>query len=140
MEWISIFLVILLILLVTILGIVFACVLSGEGCTLSIQQRSANPQLTKIQQEEEVKRQNKFSSKLKRAFNSSPELEPPLPPVEDVKTIEFKFKLANEQNNSEQITTVDESSTIPLQKPRNFEAERAARRKRQEAMRRKYNL
>jgi hypothetical protein len=140
MEWFGIAMLIVVIVLLVTLCIVVVCVLSDQGCTVSIQQRSTNPELTKMQQQEIDKKRNKFSSKVKRAFNSSSEAEQPPAPVQDIKSLEFKFKLADEKKDPEQIVTVDESSTIPLQIPRESPAQREARRKRHEAIKRKYNL
>ncbi len=57
MEWWAILALFLLIVLFVTLGIILACILSGQRCTISIQQRTPNHELTRIQQEEEEKRQ-----------------------------------------------------------------------------------
>jgi predicted membrane protein len=140
MEWWGILALFLLIVLFVTLGIILACILSGQRCTISIQQRTPNHELTRIQQEEEEKRQKQIGSKLKRAFGSSSKVEQPLKPVEDIKTIEFTLKLGNDKTEPEQITTTSESSTVLLQTACSTQAERDARRKRREELRRKYNL
>jgi flagellar basal body-associated protein FliL len=140
MDWLGISLLILIIMLLIGLGILVVCMLSNQGCTVSIQKRSTNPELTKMKQEEMNKQQNKFSSKVKRAFKSSSKDEQPPEAVEDVKSVEFTFKLADNNKDSEKITTVDESLTVPLQPARESPAEREARRKRHDEIKRKYNL
>jgi predicted membrane protein len=140
MEWYTIFAIFLIIILTVILGILLACMLSGQRCTVSIQKRTPNHELTRVQQEEEQKREKKFSSKLKRAFRSSPKPEQPISPVEDVKTIEFTLKLGDDQKDSEQITTISEPSMILLPKTHCNQADRDERQKKREAIRKKYNL
>lgn len=140
MEWYTVFALILIIILFVLLGILLACMLSGQRCTLSIQKRTPNHELTKIQEEEERKRQKKLSSKVKRAFKSSSNPEEPLGPVEDIKTVELTFKLGDDQKEPEQIVTINEPATVPLTQPHTSAAERAARQKRREELRKKYNL
>jgi predicted membrane protein len=141
MEWYIIIALILLIILFVVLGILLACMLSGQRCTVSIQKRKPNHELTKIQQEQEQKRQKKLSTKVKRAFSSSSKTEKPLAPVEDVETVEFTLKLGDDKKDSEPITTISEASTILLPATRSStQAERDARKKRREELRQKYNL
>jgi predicted membrane protein len=140
MEWYTIFAVFLIIILTVLLGILLACMLSGQRCTVSCQKRTPNYELTRIQQEEEQKREKKFSSKLKRTFGSSPKPEQPISPVEDIKTIEFTLKLGDDQKDAEQITTIGEPSMILLPKTHGNHADRDERQKKREAIRKKYNL
>ncbi len=140
MEWYTILILFLLIILFVIVGIVIACMLSGQRCTISIQQRTPNYELTRMKQEQEEKRQKKFSTKLKKALNPSSKPEEPLAPVENVKSVELTFKLGDDQKNSEQITVVNEPLMIPLQQSLTSQAEREARQKRREELKRKYNL
>ena len=144
MEWYIVVLVILLILLIIVLGMIIACMLSGQRCTISMQQRKPNYELTKIQQEEEEKKRKKFSSKFKRTFNSSSKSKQPKGPVEDVKTVELTLKLGSDDDNNNKISqtspTVHEPSTVMLPKMHITQAERDEREKRREAVRKKYNL
>ena len=140
MEWLSIGLLILIIVLVVALGIMVVCMLTNEGCTISIKTRSTDPELTKKKQEEEEKQRKKLSSRVKQAFKSSPKEEQSSEVVQDVKSWELKFKLGDDKKDSEEITTIDESLRVPLQPARESPAEREARRLRHEAIRRKYNL
>ena len=52
MEWYIICAIFLVIILVVILGVLLARLLVGQNCTVSIQQRQPNYELTKIQQVE----------------------------------------------------------------------------------------
>ncbi|CAF0810089.1 unnamed protein product [Rotaria sordida] len=140
MEWYTILALISLILLIILLGVIFACMLSGQRCTISIQKRTPNQELTRIELEKEQKQQKKLSSKIKRAFNSSSKPQQPLTPVEDVKTVELTLKLGDDQKNTEQITKNNESSVILLPIIRSTQAERDERQKRREELRKKYNL
>ncbi|UJR26485.1 hypothetical protein I4U23_007812 [Adineta vaga] len=129
-----------IIILTIILGILLACIFAGQGCTLSIQQRVPNHELTQIQLENERKQQQKFSSKLKRAFSGSSKSEQPLRPVEDVRTIELTVKLDDDEKDTEQITTINEPETVFVPKTCSTQAERDRRAKRREELRKKYNL
>jgi predicted membrane protein len=141
MEWYTILVLILLVTLFVIFGIVLACMLSGQRCTISIQKRTPNHELTRIQEEQERKRQKKFSTKVKRAFSSSSKPEQPPVPVEDIKTVELTFKLGDDQKEPEKITTINEPEVILLPKTRSTtQEERDARQKRREELRKKYNL
>jgi len=140
MEWYTILGLFLILILFVILGILLACMLSGQRCTISIQQRTPNRELTRIQQEQERKRQKKISSKVKRAFSSSSKPEQPVAPVEDIKTVEFTLKLGDDHKDSEQIITNNEPSMILLPKTSSTQAERDARQKKREELRKKYNL
>lgn len=140
MEWYTILALFLLIVLFIILGVLLACMLAGQRCTISIQQRKPNHELTKIQQEEERKKQKKLSSKVKRAFSSSSKNDQPPAPVEDIKTVELTFKLGDDLKESEQVTVINEPALIPLTKPRVTQADIEARQKRRDDLRKKYNL
>ncbi|CAF2354986.1 unnamed protein product [Rotaria sp. Silwood2] len=140
MEWYTVLGLILLLILIVLLGVMLACLLSGQRCTISIQKRTPNQELTRIQLEEQQKQQKKLSSKFKRAFHSSSKSQQPLAPVEDVKTVELTLKLGDDEKQSEQITTMNESSVILLPKVRSNQAERDERQKKREELRKKYNL
>jgi len=140
MEWYTILGILLLIILAVILGIILACTLAGQHCTVSVQQRRPNPELTKIQIEEEQKKQKKFSSKLKRAFHSSSKTEQPVAPVEDVKTVEFTLKLGDKQKKSEELNTANESAMVLLPQRHVSQAELDERQKKRDEIRKKYNL
>lgn len=140
MEWYSILAVFLLIVLTVALGVILACMLAGQHCTISIQQRTPNHELTQVQQEEERKRQRKLSSRFKRAFRSSSKAQQPPAPVEDVKTVELTFKMGDKQREAEQVTTINEPAMVLLPKAHVTEAELAERQKKREALRKKYNL
>ncbi|CAF4150705.1 unnamed protein product [Rotaria sordida] len=122
------------------LGVLLACILAGQHCTVSIQQRQPNHELTKIQQEQERKRQKKFSSKLKRTFHPSPKVEQPIEPIEDVKTVEFKFKIGDNHKKTEELTTTYEPNMNLLSKKYATQAELEERqKKRRDEIRKKYN-
>ena len=140
MEWYSILLVFLLIALTIALGVIVACMLAGQHCTISIQQRTPNHELTQAQQEEERKRQKKLSSRFKRAFRSSSKPQQPAAPVEDVKTVELTFKMGDKQKEAEQTTTINEHAVVLLPTAHVTSAELAERQKKREALRKKYNL
>jgi uncharacterized protein HemX len=141
MEWYTILLILVLIVLAIALGIVVACALAGQRCTLSIQQRQPNHELTQIQQEQERKKQKKMSSRLKRTFRSSSKTERPVAPVEDVKTVEFTLKLGDKQKKSEELKSTDESATVLLPKMMHLsQAELDERQKKRDEIRKKYNL
>lgn len=140
MEWYIILLLFILIILAVVLGVILACMLIGKRCTLSIQQRQPNHELTQIQQEQERKKQKKFSSKLKRTFHSSSKTEQPIAPVEDVKTVEFTFKLGDRQKESEEINTNNEAAMGLLHKPGLSKAKLDARQKTRDEIRKKYNI
>jgi hypothetical protein len=136
MEWYTILAILVLIILAVVLGVILACMLGGQRCSVSIQQRQPNHELTRIQQEEERKRQKKLSSKIKRTFRSGKK-DQPLAPVEDVKTVEFTLKLGDEQER----TAANESATVLLpQVARVTQAELDARQKKRDEIRKKYNL
>jgi hypothetical protein len=140
MEWYTILAILLLIILAVVLGIIVACSLVGQHCTVSIQQRQPNHELTQIQQEQERKRQKKLSSKLKRTFRGSSKPEQPAAPVEDVKTVEFTFKLGDNQTRSEELKSTNESAMTLLPQARITQAERDERQKIRDEIRKKYNL
>ncbi|CAF0719208.1 unnamed protein product [Rotaria sp. Silwood1] len=140
MEWFTVLALILLLILIVVLIVILACMFSGQRCTISIQKRTPNQELTRVQLEEEQKRQKKLSSKFKRSFYSSSKSQQPLAPVENVKTVELTLKLGDDQKNSQQITTNNESSVILLPKIHNNQAERDERQKKREELRKKYNL
>lgn len=141
MEWYTILGVLLIIVLVAILGVILACALGGQRCTLSIQQRQPNHELTKIQQEQERKRQKKLSSRLKRTFSPSSKREQPLAPVEDVKTVEFTLKMGDGQNKFEEVTSTNESAKVLLPNVRvTTQAELDERQRKRDEIRKKYNL
>ena len=128
--------ILVLIILAVVLGVILACMLGGQRCSVSIQQRQPNHELTRIQQEEERKRQKKLSSKIKRTFRSGKK-DQPLAPVEDVKTVEFTLKLGDEQERA----AANESATVLLpQVARVTQAELDARQKKRDEIRKKYNL
>ena len=147
MEWYIILLLFLLLILFIGLIIAVVCVLSDQTCTISLQQRTTNPELTRMQQEQEEKQRKKFTNRFKRTFNSSEKSEQPLVPVEDVKTVELTFKLGNDQKNAaEEFIIINESSNIVSDQPNISQSELAARQKRRESreklrddMRRKYS-
>ncbi|CAF3425177.1 unnamed protein product [Rotaria socialis] len=139
-EWFTILAIVLLIILMVVLGVLLACMLAGQRCTISVQKRTPNPELTRIQLEKELKKQKKFSSKVKRALDPSSKVEQPLAPVEDVKTVELTFKLGKNENDAQQITTISEPTADLLPVQRISEAERKAREKKREQIRKKYNL
>jgi hypothetical protein len=140
MEWYTILLILLLIVLAVALGIILACILAGQRCTVSVQQRRPNHELTKIQQEQERKKQKKFSSKLKRTFGKSSKTEQPIEPVEDVKTVEFTLKLGDNQKKSEELKSTDEAAIVLLPQMRVTQAEIDQRQKKRDEIRKKYNL
>lgn len=139
MEWSTIIIVCLIITLVLLLGILLACVLNGQRCTVSVQQRQPNQELTKMKQEEQEKERKKFSSKMKRAFHSSSNVDQPIEPVQDVKTIELTFDLGSKETTTT-ATTTNEKLDDPLQKKRLTQKEIDERTKRREEIRRKYQL
>ncbi|UJR22595.1 hypothetical protein I4U23_025639 [Adineta vaga] len=141
MEWYTILGILLIIVLVVILSILLACALSGQRCTVSIQQRQPNHELTKIQQEQERKRQKKLSSRLKRTFSPSSKQERPLEPVEDIKTVEFSLKLGDRSDQTEDvITPIIDSTKVVLLKDRLTQAELNERQRKRDEIRKKYNL
>lgn len=147
MEWYIIVLLFLLLLLFIGLIIALVCMLSGQTCSISIQQRTTNAQLTQLQREQEEKHRNKFTNRLKHAFNSTDKSEQPLvAPVEDVKTVELKFKLGNDQEKSQDVVFVHEPTNLVSAESTISEVESKARQKRREArqklhedMKRKYS-
>lgn len=140
MEWYVILLILILIILAVGLGVILACIFAGQHCTVSIQQRQPNHELTQIQQEQERKKQKKMSSKLKRTFGSS-KTQQPLAPVEDVKTVKFTLKLGDNRKQSEELKTTNESAMVFLPKAaRASQAELDAAKKQRDDIRRKYNL
>jgi len=140
MEWYTIVIVGLIVLLIFLLGILLAFLLSGKRCTISIQQRRPNQELTKMKQEQEEKEQKKLSSKMKRAFGSSSKVEQPVEPIQDVKTLEFSFQLGSNDKQNQQITTINEKLDEPLERKRLTQKERDERLKRREEIRQKYKL
>lgn len=140
MEWYIVVLFLLLVVLTILLGVLIVCYLGGQRCTISIQQRVPNHELTKIQQEEEQKRQKKFSSKIKRAFHSKEKTETPLKPVEDVKTVELTFKLGDKPKTDAQTGTTDEAAVQFIPVNHVTEAELLARQKKRDEIRKKYNI
>jgi hypothetical protein len=141
MEWYTILLILLLIILVAVLGIILGCILVGQRCTVSVQQRRPNHELTKIQQEQERKKQKKFSSKLKRTFGKSSKTEQPIEPVEDVKTVEFTLKLGDNEKESEGgLKSTNEAAMVLLPQMRVTQAELDQRQKKRDEIRKKYNL
>jgi hypothetical protein len=141
MEWYVVLGILLIIILAVILGIILACMLAGQRCTVTVQQRRPNPELTKIREEQERKRQKKLSSRLKRTFKSSSKTEQPIAPVEDVKTVEFTLKLGDNPMKSEEVQTTNESATMFLPKvARVTQEEIDARQKKRDEIRKKYNL
>ena len=138
MEWYLVLLVFLLIILLVVLGVLLACMFAGQRCTISLQQRTPNHELTQVQQEQERKRQKKFGNRLKRAFGSSPKPPAPIEPVEDVKTLEFSFKLGDKRNtNDDDLAASAEPAMVLLPKAH---ASQAERQKHREDLRKKYNL
>lgn len=137
-----IILVTLLIILLIVLGVLLTCMLSGQRCTISLQQRTPNHELTQIQQEQERKRQKKFSSRFKRTFRSSTKPPAPIEPVEDVKTLELTFKLGDKKKttNDENATVSNEPEMVLLPKAHITQAELAERQKKRDELRKKYNL
>jgi hypothetical protein len=141
MEWYVILGILLIIILTVILGVILACSLIGQHCTVSIQQRQPNHELTKIQQEQERKRQKKLSSRFKRTFSSKSKRDQPLAPVEDVKTVEFTLKLGDKQKKSEELIPTNESAQVLLPKLHSVtQAELDERQKKRDEIRKKYNL
>ncbi|CAF0776789.1 unnamed protein product [Adineta steineri] len=141
MEWYAVVGILLIIILAVILGIILACMLSGQRCTVSIQQRQPNHELTQIQQEQERKRQKKFSTRLKRTLSPSTRRERPLEPVEDVKTVEFTLKLGDTQKPSQEAVLNNESAQVLLPPiARVTQAELDQRQKKRDEIRKKYNL
>jgi len=140
MEWYTIVIVGLIVLLIFLLGILLAFLLSEKRCTISIQQRRPNQELTKMKQEQEEKEQKKLSSKMKRAFGSSSKVEQPVEPIQDVKTLEFSFQLGSNDKQNQQITTINEKLDEPLERKRLTQKERDERLKRREEIRQKYKL
>ncbi|CAM4870744.1 unnamed protein product [Rotaria socialis] len=113
---------------------------SGQRCTLSIQQRQQNHELTQVQQEQEKKRQKKLSSRLKRTFKSTSKPEQPVEPVEDVKTLEFTFKLGDKTKKTEPSTPENDAAVVLLPQVRVTQAEIDQRQKKYDAIRKKYNI
>ncbi|CAF3917210.1 unnamed protein product [Rotaria sp. Silwood1] len=140
MEWYGYVAILLLILLAIVVGVILACILGGQHCTVSIQQRQQNHELTKIQQEQERKREKKLSSKLKRTFHHSSKTEQPIKPIEDVKTVEFTLKVGDDRKKTEELTTNNESTMILLPTKRVTQAELDERQKKRDELRKKYNL
>ena len=137
MDWFILAIFLLLIVLTIILGVLLAYILADQGCTISLQERKSNRELTKIQQEKE---QKKSSSIFKRLFRSSSQPEQPVAPVEDIRTLEFTVKLHGEENTSEQITKTDEKASALLVIEPLIRAERKKWEKHEEEIRKKYNL
>jgi predicted membrane protein len=147
MEWYMIAAIILIIILFFILGMLIACILAGQGCTVSFQRRKQNQKLTAIEQEKERKQQKKLGSKFKRFFSSSSQSEQPVAPIEDIETRQISFKFDDNQNDQEQIKLTDETPTYVLPDPALTEAERKRkqknrekRQKMRETIRKQYNL
>lgn len=140
METSLIILIFVLVLLFVLVGILVVCLLSGQGCTISVQQRTPNRDLTEQRQVEEEKKQKKLSSKVKRAFGSSSKVEQPVQPVDDVKKWDLTLKLHSDEKESEETTTINEKTTDPLRRKALTQAELDARLKRREEIRRKYEL
>ncbi|CAF4735898.1 unnamed protein product [Rotaria socialis] len=120
--------------------VIVACMLGGQRCTLSIQQRQQNHELTQVQQEQEKKRQKKLSSRLKRTFKSTSKPEQPVEPVEDVKTLEFTFKLGDKTKKTEPSTPENDAAVVLLPQVRVTQAEIDQRQKKYDAIRKKYNI
>lgn len=140
MEWYVIAAILIIIVLAIVLGVIIACTLAGQHCTVTVQQRQPNHELTRIQQEQERKRQKKFSSKLKRTFKGSSKADQPPAPVEDVRTVQFSFKLGDDSKKTEEIQTANESTMTFLPPARVTQAELDERQRKREEIRRKYNL
>ena len=141
MEWYAIVGIFLIIILAVILGVIITCLVAGQRCTVSLQQRQPNHELTRIQEEQERKRQKKFSSKLKRTFRSSSKPDRPLVPVEDVKTVEFTLKLGDRQKKQEELLPTNEpAAMVFLPKAHVTQAELDERERKREEIRKKYNL
>jgi hypothetical protein len=141
MEWYTIVAIFVLIILAIVLGVILACMLGGQRCSISIQQRQPNHELTRIQQEQERKRQKKLSSRIKRTFSSSPKKDQPLAPVEDVKTVKFTLKMGDRQKESEEeVITTTELTPALVPTVHVTQAELDARQKKRDEIRRKYNL
>ncbi|CAF2650221.1 unnamed protein product [Rotaria sp. Silwood2] len=140
MEWYTLVAIFLLILLAIALGVILACILAGQHCTVSVQQRQQNHELTKVQQEQERKRQKKISSKIKRTFHPSSKTQQPTAPIEDVKTVEFTLKLGDGNKKTEELTATNEPTMILLPPKRVSQAELDERQKKRDEIRKKYNL
>jgi predicted secreted protein len=140
MEWYTGLALLVIIILTVILGALLACKFAGQNCTISIQQRTPNHELTKVQQEEERRKRKKFSSRFKRAFQSKAQQDTPNQPVEDVKTVELTFKLGERSKQEQEMVPMDERAVALLSKSHITEAELEERRKHREAIRKKYNL
>ena len=140
MEWYTILGILLVIVLVVLLGVILACALAGQRCTVSIEQRQPNHELTKIQQEQERKRQKKLSSRLKRTFSSSAKREQPSAPVEDVRKVELTFKLGDKSETIEEAAPTIDSTKVLLVKDRLTQVELDERQRKRDEIRKKYNL
>ena len=143
MEWYVIFALLLIGILLIILGIILAYIFLGQNCTVSIQQRQANAEVTRIQMEEERKKNKKLSSRLKRAFSSKNEQEQPPAPIEDVKTVELTFKLGDRSLRTNDVETINEQTQTLITLPRLksvTKTELEERQKKREEIRKKYNL
>ncbi|CAF2070818.1 unnamed protein product [Rotaria magnacalcarata] len=140
MDWLTGFGIFIVIILAIILGVIVACMLGGQHCTLSIQKRQQNHELTQIQQEQEKKQQKKLSSRLKRTLKSTSKPEQPVEPVEDVKTLELTFKLGGKTKKSEPSTPGNDASVVLLPQIRVTHAEIDERQKKYDALRKKYNI
>lgn len=140
MEWYVIAAILIIVVLAVILGVILACTLAGQHCTVTVQQRQPNHELTRIQQEQERKQQKKFSSRLKRTFRGSSKGGQPPAPVEDVKTVQFSLKLGDRPKQTEEIQTANEATMTFLPLARVTQAELDERERKREEIRRKYNL
>lgn len=140
MEWYVITAILLILVLAAVLGVIIACTLAGQHCTVTVQQRQPNHELTRIQQEQERKKQKKLSSRLKRTFRGSSKAAEPSAPVEDVRTVQFSFKLGDNSTKTEDIQPANESAMTFLPPARVTQAELDERQRKRDEIRRKYNL
>ncbi|CAF0742235.1 unnamed protein product [Didymodactylos carnosus] len=149
MEWYLGLGIFILVLLAIALGILLACFFFGQHCTFSIQKRTPNIELTQIQQEQELKRQKQFGSKVRQAFSSTKSKkskQAPLKPVENVETVEFSFKMGKNDDDQVNDTGMPALTTVqqvnePIMIPKHLTPkELEGRRKRREEIKKKYNL
>lgn len=141
MEWYHVIILLLLILIVIGLGILIACLVSGQPVSCAIQRRQPNHELTRIEQEKEAKRQKKFGVRVKHALSPSSEPSPPVAPVEDVKTVELSFKVGKQDKKEEPVEPMPETHVALLpQAERVTQEELDRRKKKRDELRKKYNL
>lgn len=140
MDFLFIFLILLLSILSIALIILLVCVLQGQTCTISFQKRTPNLELTRAQLEEGRRKKNSVGSKFKRALQTSSDAHRSPAPVENINTVALTLKFGDDETNGEHMTTTNETSFKLLPSNFNNKAERNASEKRLKGLKKMYNL